>query len=73
MREARTAARASVWAFVGDWGWVGVDVDEAAVVEEGVAEGDVDDVVVAGSDDILMCGCQDLRAKWILLQLGCVT
>ena len=58
---------------MGDWGWFGVDVDEAAVVEEEFAEGDVDDVVVAGSDDILMCGCQDLRAKWTLLQLGCIT
>ena len=56
MREARTAARASVWAFVGDWGWVGVDGEEAgavetAVVEEGVAEGDVDDVVVVAWSD----------------------
>ena len=66
MREARTAARASVWAFVGDWGWVGVDGEEAgavetAVVEEGVADGDVDDaVVVAWSDDIFSSQNEDL-------------
>lgn len=55
-REARTAARASDWAFV--WDGVGDDevgvVVEMAVVEEGVVvEGDVDDgAVVDGSDDI---------------------
>lgn len=41
---------------MGDWGWVGVDGEEAgavetAVVEEGVAEGDVDDVVVVAWSD----------------------
>jgi hypothetical protein len=63
-REARTAARASDWAFF--WSGVGVGVGEVegwevvvekAVVEEGVAEGDVDDGavdVVAGSEDILL-------------------
>ena len=64
---------------MGDWGWVGVEVDEAAVVEEGVveegvAEGDVDDVVAAAwSEDILMCSCQDFRLRLLWLQLGCIT
>jgi hypothetical protein len=33
-----------------------------AVVEEGVAEGDVDDVAVTWSDDMLMCSCQQFKA-----------
>lgn len=66
-REARTAARASVWAFVGCVGVEGDGVVVAtAVVEDGVvAEGDVDDdgAVVAWSDDIFfMCSCQSSQA-----------
>lgn len=39
MREARTAARASVWARVGDW-----EVVLVLVLEEGVATAVVEDV-----------------------------
>lgn len=53
---------------MGDWGWVGVEVDEAAVVEEGVAEGDVDDgaVVVAWSDDISIAWMDKVVVKLML-------
>ena len=55
-REARTAARASSWALVCSGVGVGVEVEEAAVVEEGVVvEGEEDDGAaddVDGSDDI---------------------
>jgi hypothetical protein len=70
LRDARTAARASVWAWgeEGERLVAGVDVDDAgvglAVVEVADANGDVD----AGSDDMVMRSSFSLCSDLIVLK-----